>query len=263
MSASSKKPLKTHCFFCDSKEHYISRCPSIKEQSTAKLDKWMTEGKRCRKCARAHAPESCNLKKPCGDCGNIHLQVLHSVAQYRSTDPQSRTSESRVYMTPSITSSKVLLKVVPILLHNDSNSVGTFAVLDDGAQRILILSTAVQQLRLDGESETLALRTMRTDVTHLQGLKINFKMSPKGNPRKQFKVQGAFTAAGLDLMEQTYPLQMLQKRHPHLRGIPTMSFNKALPLVLLSSDHAHVITATEPTRRGSNGRPIAIHTALG
>lgn len=94
MSASGKKPFKVHCLFCDSKEHYISRCPNIKVQSTTELDRWITDGKRCWKCARAHAPESCNLKKPCSDCGVIHLQVLHSVAQCRSTDPQSRTSES-------------------------------------------------------------------------------------------------------------------------------------------------------------------------
>ena len=157
----------------------------------------------------------------------------------------------------------MLLKVVPVLLHNDSNSVETFAVLDDGAQRTMILPTAVQQLRLNGESETLALRTVRTDVTHLQGLKVNFEISPRGNPQKRFNVQGAFTAAGLDLVEQTYPVQMLQKRHSHLRGIPLKSFNKVRPLVLLGSDHVHLITATEPTRRGSNGGTIAFHTALG
>ena len=180
--------------------------------------------------------------------GNIHLQVLHNIAQCRSTDPQSRTSESRVYLTPSITSSKVLLKVVPVLLHNDSNSVETFAVLDDGAQRTMILPTAVQQLRLNGESETLALRTVRTDVTHLQGLKVNFEISPRGNPQKRFNVQGAFTAAGLDLVEQTYPVQMLQKRHSHLRGIPLKSFNKVRPLVLLGSDHVHHGHGANPQR---------------
>ncbi len=155
--SSGKKPFKVHCLFCDSKEHYISLCPSIRVQSATELDRWITEGKRCWKCALAHAPESCNLKKPCSDCGDIHLQVLHSVAQCCSTDLQSRTSESREYLTPSMTSSKVLLKVVPVLLHNNSNSVETFAVLDDRAQRIIILPTAVQKLWLNGESETLAL----------------------------------------------------------------------------------------------------------
>ncbi|XP_028301819.1 uncharacterized protein LOC114462917 [Gouania willdenowi] len=262
-SFGGKKPFKVHCLFCDSKEHYISRCPSIKVKSTTELDRWITEGKRCWRCARTHTPESCNLKKPCSDCGDIHLQVLHNVAQCRATDLQPRASESRVYLTPSITTSKVLLKVVPVLLHNNSNSVETFAVLDDGAQRTMILPAAVQLLQLNGESETLTLRTVRTDVTHLQGSKVNFQISSRANPRRQYKVQGAFTATGLDLVEQTYPVQMLQRRHSHLRGIPLQPFQNVRPLVLLGSDHVHLITATEPIRRGSNGGPIAIHTVLG
>ncbi|XP_014876949.1 uncharacterized protein LOC106939156 [Poecilia latipinna] len=262
-SSSVKKPYKVHCLFCDSTEHYISRCPTIKVQSTAELDKWITEGKRCWKCARAHTPESCNLKKPCSDCGDIHLQVLHGIAQHSSSHRQPKPSESRVYLTPSTNSSKVLLKVVPVLLHNKSNSVETFAVLDDGAQRTMILPTAVQQLRLNGALETLALRTVRTDVTHLQGSKVSFEISSKDNPQKRFKVQGAFTAAGLDLVEQTYPIQTLQKRYSHLRGIPLKSFNNVQPLVLLGSDHVHLITPIEPIRKGSKGGPIAIHTTLG
>lgn len=39
--SNNKKPFKIHCLFCDSKEHYISRCPNIKGQSTADLDKWI------------------------------------------------------------------------------------------------------------------------------------------------------------------------------------------------------------------------------
>ncbi|KAJ8380784.1 hypothetical protein SKAU_G00015620 [Synaphobranchus kaupii] len=100
-------------------------------------------------------------------------------AQRRSIDPQSGASESRVYLTPSIASSKVLLKVVPVLLHNDSKSMETFAVLDDGAQRTMILTAAAQQLQLTGECETIALRTVRTDLTHLRGSKVSFEISPK------------------------------------------------------------------------------------
>ncbi len=32
-----KKPLKVHCLFCNSKEHYITRCDNIKDQSVADL----------------------------------------------------------------------------------------------------------------------------------------------------------------------------------------------------------------------------------
>ncbi len=155
-----KTTHKVNCLFCGSKDHYITRCSSIKKKSVADLCKWISDGKRCWKCARSHAPETCNLKKPCSDCGSIHLQVLHGVAQSHATSISSATSESRVYLLPSISSGRVLLKVVPVLLHHKSKMVETYAILDDGGQRTMILPTAVQQLQLNGEHETLALCTV-------------------------------------------------------------------------------------------------------
>ncbi|KAL7880314.1 hypothetical protein SRHO_G00025680 [Serrasalmus rhombeus] len=259
----TKKQPSVHCLFCDSKEHYISRCSRIKDLSLGELTKWIKQGNRCWKCARSHPPDTCNLKKPCSDCGGIHLQVLHGLAQSHLSNHHSDTSESRVYLTPSVASLKVLLKVVPVLLHNKSKTIETFAILDDGAQRTMILPAAVQQLQLEGKRETLALRTVRSDITNLAGSKVTFQISPRNNPRKRFRVQGAFTASGLDLMEQSYPVQTLQKRYAHLRGIPLQSFHNARPLVLIGSDNVHLITATEPVRRGHQSGPIAIRTALG
>lgn len=93
----------------------------------------------------------------------------------------------------------------------------TYAILDDGAQRTMILPTAVQQLQLHGEHETLALRTVRLDTTYLSGSRVTFEISPRGNPEKRYKVLGAFTASGL---EQSYPVRTLQKKYAHLRGVP-------------------------------------------
>lgn len=168
---------KVICLFCGSKDHYITRCSSIRERSVAELCKWISEGNRCWKCARAHAPETCNLKKPCSDCGGIHLQVLHGVAQSHETDTSSAKSESRIYLLPSIASSRVLLKVVPVLLQHKTKTIETYAILDDGAQRTMILPRAVQQLQLKGEPEILALRTVRPDTTHLSGTKVTFEIS--------------------------------------------------------------------------------------
>ncbi|XP_042615149.1 uncharacterized protein LOC122145431 [Cyprinus carpio] len=183
---------KVICLFCGSKDHYITRCSSIRELPVAELCKWISEEKRCWKCARSHAPETCNLKKPCSDCGGIHLQVLHGVAQSHTT-----------------------------------------------------------------------LRTVRPDTTHLSGTKVTFEISPRNNPEKRYQVLGAFTASGLDLVEQTYPVQALRRRYAHLRGVPLQPFHKVHPLVLIGSDQVHLITAKEPICQGNKGGPVAVHTALG
>lgn len=104
--------------------------------------------------------------------------------------------------------------------------VETYAVLDDGAQRTMILPTAVQQLQLSGEHETLALRTVQPDTTHLSSFKVTFEISPRDNPEKRYKVLGAFTASGLDLVEQSYPVQTLKRKYVHLRGVPLQPFHK-------------------------------------
>ncbi len=49
--SNQKKPLKVHCLFCNNKKHYITRCDNIKEQSVADLQKWISDGKRCWRCA--------------------------------------------------------------------------------------------------------------------------------------------------------------------------------------------------------------------
>lgn len=55
----------------------------------------------------------------------------------------------------------------------------------------------------------------------------------------------------------------MQRRYAHLRGLPLQFFHNVRPLVLIGSDHVHLITADKPVCQGSKGGPIAVHTALG
>lgn len=89
------------------------------------------------------------------------------------------------------------------------------------------------------------------------------EISPRNNPEKHYQVLGAFTASGLDLVEQTYPVQALWRRYAHLRRVPLQPFHKVHPLVLIGSDQVHLITAKEPIRQGTKRGPVAVHTVLG
>lgn len=66
-------------------------------------------------------------------------------------------------------------------------------VLADGAQHMMSLPATVQQLHLNGVSETLLLRTVWRDLTHFWGSNVCYEISPECNPEKHYKVQGAFT----------------------------------------------------------------------
>lgn len=73
----------------------------------------------------------------------------------------------------------------------------------------------------------------------------------------------AFSAEKLGLAPQSSsPVHVLQ-RFKHLHGLPLQSFQKVQPLLLIGSDHPHLMCPVEQVRLGPRGGPAAVHTHLG
>lgn len=73
----------------------------------------------------------------------------------------------------------------------------------------------------------------------------------------------AFTAPVLNLAERSCPASDLQRVYPYLRGLLLPDLVHAQPLVLIGSDHSHLVVPQEPVRFGPVGGPLALHTPLG
>ncbi|CAI5657811.1 unnamed protein product [Oreochromis niloticus] len=101
------------------------------------------------------------------------------------------------------------------------------------------------------------VRPSRRPVTVLHGA----ETSPRS--LAVYKVRNAFTATRIDLAEHSYPVESLQRKYRHLRGLPLQSFKKVKPLLLIGSDHPQLITPTEAVRLGPPGGPAAMRTRLG
>ncbi len=142
-------------------------------------------------------------------------------------------------------------------------SLETYAVLDDGSERTILLNEAAQRLGLQGEMEDLALRTVRQEVRTIHGRSVSFSIAPVSCPERSYHIKGAFTAKELNLVQHTYPIADLQRSYRHLQDLPLHDVNKAQPLVLIGSDYPHLITPVEPVRLGPPGGPAAVHTKLG
>lgn len=226
---------------------------------------WITSGERRYKCARSHKAETCTLRKPCNRCTEIHLTVLHDVI------PQAQKEQSmlmvgaakELYLDQQNRSPRVMLKGVKVTLQSEGRSIDTFTILDDGSERTIILPAATRQLNLEGTPETLNLRTVRHDVIQMKGSAVTFSISPSGNRDVAYTITNAFTADCLNLAEHSCPVSALQKQYPHLRGLPLPSLARVAPLILIGSDHLHLVTPTEPIRAGPEGGPVAAHTSLG
>lgn len=260
---SSSKP-KRYCPHCNDKEHFLNACTEFKKLNTNQIVKWLMDGERCWKCRRSHKPEVCTLKRPCNTCKEQHLTVLHDAVQQTQKSVLMVTAPTeKVYLDGPIRSPKVMLKVVKVLLHNQNRVLETYAVLDDGSERSIILPYAVQRLNLTAQPETLTLRTVHQDVMQLHGASVAFYVSSLPKPEEKYYIHQAFTADNLGLSEHSYPLRTLQRRYQHLRNLPLPPVDHAQPLLLIRSDMPHLLTPIEPVQQGPPGGPIAVHTKLG
>ncbi|XP_016138710.1 uncharacterized protein [Sinocyclocheilus grahami] len=258
-----------YCSYCQNSEHAFSQCPKIPTLTKDQLSEWIRANRRCWRCGLGHQAAHCGLKKPCPLCQRKHLRILHEVNE-RPVKDASKTevclvssATQTLYLNKPVSSNKVLLKVVRVLLHHGNCTLDTFAILDDGSERTMLLPEAAQKLGLRGTVESLALRTIRYDVQTLKGVSVSFHISPYSNPKKRYLISRAFTAPQLDLIDHSYPISKLQKQYKHLAGLPLQCFEKAKPLILVGADQTHMISPIEPVRLGPRGGPAAIRTKLG
>ncbi len=247
---------KYSCAYCSSRQHFIGLCPSFRALEDNKKDEWIRENKRCWRCGLNHLAVECDLKKPCPQCKGRHLGILHGVNR-REQD------NGTFYLSRLGGSGKVLLKVVEVLLHHEGRSIQTYAILDDGSERTMLLSQASDYLGLKGEAESLIVRTVHQDTIALEGSSVTFEISSTTNPERKYIISNAFCAARLGLAEQSYPAETLKKRFRHLQDLPLPAFFNVQPLILIGADYPHLINPIDQVYFGPPKSPAAIQTKLG
>ena len=58
------------------------------------------------------------------------------------------------YLDRPLRPHNVMFKVIPVTLHGPAGKLETYAVLDDGSIRTMLLTPAVQQLNVTGEKDS-------------------------------------------------------------------------------------------------------------
>ncbi len=141
-SGDLKVQAKAFCLYCDKTDHYLSQCLTFKSFNKQQITDWIQTNHRCWRCVRAHQAAKCTLKKPCSICKGRHLQILHEVNSKHATEGSClvNSATETLYLDRPPGCRKVLLKVVRILLRHGDKTLDTYAVLDDGSERTILLS---------------------------------------------------------------------------------------------------------------------------
>ncbi len=257
--------VTTHCPYCNNSLHFLDQCSNFSHLTKEQKSTWVKSNKKCWRCGRGHQAAQCRLKITCKTCSGKHVTALHDVNSRPAGENASHVSSASdvLYLDRRSGCSQVLLKITKVILRYGGRAMETYAILDDGSERTILLQTAARQLGITGTPEDLALRTLRQDIRVFHGSTVSFTISPTSRPHSKFKIKGAFTADELGLAEHTQSVAVLQRKYKHLRGLPLQSLDRVHPLLLIGSDYPQLITPIEPVRLGPPGGPAAVNTKLG
>ncbi|KAK3516431.1 hypothetical protein QTP70_012090 [Hemibagrus guttatus] len=195
-----------------------------------------------------------------------HLRPLHEVNVNPSHKEDSanmekscltNSSPDRFFLDKPSVGGRVMLKVVPVNLHYEDHTLDIFALLDDAQRGPFSSPLQLRPWAFRVSLKSFLCGTVRDDIQVLNGSSISFQISPLCKPQTRYKINHAFTAERLNLSLQSYPVEQLQQKYRHLRGLPIRTLTDVQPLLLIGSDQPHLTTPTEPVRWGGPGAPAA------
>ncbi|XP_055585136.1 uncharacterized protein LOC129737987 [Uranotaenia lowii] len=160
------------------------------------------------------------------------------------------------------TDSTAIYRIVPVTIHNGSQSIPTFALLDEASEVTMIEQGLADNLNLKGTLEPLHLQ-WTANVTRFEenSRSIDLQISGK-DKRKRYCLKNARTVEVLELPIQSICHQELIEEYPHLRGLPLTDYEFARPQLLIGLENIHLATPLKICE-GAHGQPIATKTRLG
>ncbi|XP_038063201.1 uncharacterized protein LOC119733910 [Patiria miniata] len=253
------------CLFCQVSEsgHYLETCDKFLKLNLEQKMKWLKANDRCFKCGKKHGKD-CQFPKRCKECEGDHRSSLHDVATKSAAKPKGAALCTGVgTKTLSLDYERdVLIKTVPLTLYGPEGELNTFGVLDECAERTMIVPWAAKMLNIPGKEETLRVETVMGD-TNWAGKCVDFAVSARGDPGQQFLITCAFTADNIQLTDYSVSADRLQSKWPHLRNLPLFSADRVKPAVLIGADIIELTLSTE-VRTGPKMRsPVAVNTLFG
>ncbi|XP_062537615.1 uncharacterized protein LOC134205925 [Armigeres subalbatus] len=278
---SNVKTAADSCLVCKGSCKSITKCTRFLEFS--RDSRWATvrDLGLCRRCLRQHKG-GCQAKL-CGKngCELKHHELLHNDQKNTSlplntlsTDTSKLSPIQRQEPIPApnlgehgchshrITTSQVLFRYLPVVLHGKHRSIETFAFLDDGSELTLLDKELADELQLEGDAAPLCLlwtggAKRREDDSKNVKLEIGSK-----HDSKMYTMQGVRTVAELLLPTQSLNVEELSELYQHLKGLPITSYQDVRPRILIGMKDQH-LSLVKKSREGALHEPITVKTRLG
>ncbi|XP_053699015.1 uncharacterized protein LOC128745985 [Sabethes cyaneus] len=268
--SASVSESEKQCPVCKGACPNISKCKRFAELSYDARWAAVRECKRCRKCLRKHNG-SCRQQRPCGTngCTFLHHPLLHSDERQQARGFATDTIADRANGKTSYQNcnthqgnSKLLFRILPVILYGPSKSVNVYAFIDDGSDISLMEQKLAEELGVTGSSKSLCLGwTGGAHRMETSSECMNLQISSCRN-RKLYKLTSVHTVESLKIRPQSLQYSEMQVRYPYLAGLPVESYKNVCPQILIGVDNLSVGNI-QNAREGRADEPVAVKMRIG
>ena len=252
------KPKNFECPFRDGK-HRIWTCEKFKSLKVNERREHVQKFRLCFDCLQpGHMSEDCK-SRTCSvpSCGRRHNRLLHSDLPKKETT--KKVSDATTAVATNITQGG--LPVVRNKLTNRDLSLIVLAMCDSGSLISFVDKSLVSQLQLQGRKTSLSVAGIHGSqdvMTEIVPIAVSAHEKSRPLTTVHFYVHEK-----LKLGDQIVELQELKDRYPHLKNMPSQSYNLNDVQVILGQDCYNIHHPFEFKKSEDKAAPWAVKSKIG
>ena len=110
------------------------------------------------------------------------------------------------------------LQIIPVTIHNNNDSVRTWALLDTGSDATLISEEIAHNLKLKGEMRNISVSNVMSMENKLPSKLVNFSVSSNSHPER-VNISNAWVVKNLTIQARKMDTKNIAAKYPYLADI--------------------------------------------
>ena len=222
------------CWVCTN-NHRLMNCKDFLAKTSAERNNFVSDNKLCFNClSKGHQLNDCKSDFRCckDKCNRKHHMLLHQELKAGDLTINNcnigRDIDNTTY-----------LQIIPVTIHNNTNSVKTWALLDIGSDATLISEEIADELKLKGKMRYISVSNVMSMENKLPSKLVNFSVSSNSHPER-VNISNAWVVKNLTIQTRRMDTKNIAAKYPYLADIAIDTQMPSQISILIGADQPYL-----------------------